>query len=146
MDNFEIIHTWEYYERIVFLTKIFDKYQIFYRSSGLAGFGTKGEVFPILLLKDNYGTSPDGFGEYNAVGWLPKLYFYKGKFQEYRYKRRNEFPTVMHKYLDFLEGIKTYPKSTSNPKIINEYCKKFIKSKEDYVDWDNINNNKEEKK
>jgi hypothetical protein len=140
MDNFEIIRTWEYYERIVFLTKLSGKYQIFYRSSGLAGFGTKGEVFPILLLKDDYATSPDGFGKWNPIGWLPKLYFFEGMFQEYRYKKREEFPSNMHKYLDFLEGIKTYPKSTNDPKIINEYCKKFIKSKEDYVDWKYLQN------
>ncbi len=139
--NIEIIDMWEYYQRIVFLTKIGSKYQLFYKSTGMNHKGTEGNVFPILLLKEDKGWSPDGFGYWNAIGWLPKLFVFGGKFQEYRYKERSEFPKSMHEYMDYLAelNISDLP-SIIDPKEINDRARKFIKSREDYVDWGSIKN------
>lgn len=133
----EIIKMWEYHRRIIFLTKIGDKYQLFYKSSGRAGYGTKGEVFPHLLLKASEDVSPDGFGQWMNFGWIVKCYLYHGDFQEYRYKRRNEFPDAMHSYLDDLEEEDTSAAGVeTDPRVINDFCANYIKGKEDYVDWD----------
>ena len=130
----KIIDTWLYHERVIFLTRIDNHYQLFYRSSGLAGHNSKGLVFPILRLKDN-DTSPDGFGKYDAFGWLPKLFVYRGKFQKYRSKIRSEFPENMHAYLDELEKYDKMPKEENDPSVINKVCNKYIKNKNDYKDW-----------
>lgn len=135
-DEMEIIKMWEYHQRIIFLTKIGEKYQLFYKSSGLAGYGTKGEVFPHLLLKASGEVSPDGFGEWMRFGWIVKYYLYHGYFREYRYKQRNEFPDVMQSFLDDLEEVDTSGAEIEpDPRIINDFCADYIKGKEDYVEW-----------
>ena len=134
--SMKILHKWSYKHRIVYLTQLGDKFQLFYRSSGLAGYSTKGEVFPILRLKDNIEMSPDGFGRWNSFGWLPKLYVYNGHFQEYRYKRIEEFPENMHPYMKQLEETDDSDAILEpDPRVINKVCNKYIINKMDYVDW-----------
>ena len=58
-----ILKVWLYHERYIFLTEIGGSYQFFYKSSGLAGHGSRGKVLPHLLLKTSESTSPDGLGE-----------------------------------------------------------------------------------
>ena len=132
----EILKQWLYHERIVYLTKINDKYQLFYKSSGLAGYDSKGMVMPICRLKDTVETSPDGLGGWNSFGWLPKSYIYKGRFVAYRSKHRSEFPSNMHPFLDTLEEVDTSKAELQpDPREINAECAPYINSKEDYVDW-----------
>ena len=132
----EVIKTWEYHQRIIFLTKIGEKYQLFYRSSGLAGYGSKGMVLPHLLLKANKDSSPDGLGQWMSFGWIVKYYVYGGRYAEYRYKNRSEFPKEMHPYLDELEAMDTTGAEVEpDPRVINNYCIDYIKGIEDYVDW-----------
>ena len=132
----QILKMWLYHERIVFLTKLGDKYQLFYKSSGLAGYDSKGMVMPICRLKDTVETSPDGLGEWMSFGWLPKSYVYNGRFQAYRSKQRNEFPEHMHPYLDILENIDTSGAELQpDPREINAYCAQYIDTYKDYVDW-----------
>ena len=136
MIELEIIKMWNYYERIIFLTKIGNKYHLFYKSSGLAGYGTKGEVFPCMRLKDNEICSPDGLGGTMLFGWIPKYYFYRGHFTEYFSKHRSEFPKNMYRFLDYLEEVDTKGVEVMNdPRAINKYCEEFIKDKDDYYDW-----------
>ena len=136
MKDFTIIKMWLYHHRIIYLTKISEKYQLFYRSSGRAGYNSEGMVFPHLLLKEGSETSPDGFGAWNSVGWIPKCFMYDGRFAEYRYKLRHEFPENMHDYLDYLENYESEDITEEpNPKEINDFCRQFIKSKQDYIDW-----------
>ncbi len=133
----KVLNKWLYHDRIVFLCKFPDRtYHLFYKSSGLAGYGTKGEVFPILRLKDTIERSPDNLGSWMCFGWLPKFYYYEGKFEEYFKKERREFPTVMHPYLDELESTDVSDAVLEDsPKNINNICNLYIKSKEDYKDW-----------
>ena len=134
----EIIKIWEYHHRIIFLTKIKGKYQLFYKSSGRAGHGSKDMVFPHLLLKANKEFSPDGLGEWMSVGWIVKYFKYDGRLLAYRHKRLNEFPTVMHSYMKELEDLDLTELDVtveSDSKIINDFCQQYIHSKENYVDW-----------
>ena len=132
----KILHKWLYHERIVFLCEFEDGYHLFYKSSGLAGYGTKGEVFPILRLKDTVETSPDGKGEWMCFGWLPKFFYYRGSFAEYRNKDRREFPAVMHPVFDYLEEVDvTDAILEADPRVINKVCNEYIKTKDDYKDW-----------
>ena len=147
MKTLKIIKVWEYHQRVMFLTEIEGKYQLFYRSSGLAGYGTKGEVFPHLLLKDNNSSSPDGLGDWMSFGWIVKYYKYDGRLQEYTRKNRNEFPSNMHIYLDYLEeqDPTLYDITVEgDPRVINKFCQQYIKTKDDYVDWDERNKEKVE--
>jgi len=133
----EIIKIWKYHQRLVFLTKIEDKYQMFYKSAGLNDGNSKGSVFPILRLKEKEGHSPDGFGQWNSIGWLPKLYLHDDRFVEYRYKIRREFPESMYPYMDELESIieNDDMETAIHPRTINSFVGDYIRTKEDYFDW-----------
>jgi len=132
----KILHKWLYHERIIFLCEFEDGYHLFYKSSGLAGHGTQGQVFPILRLKDTVEYSPDGLGEWMSFGWLPKYFLYRGRFEEYRAKARSEFPKIMYPIMDELEAIDNSDAVLEpDPRIINAVCNQYIKSKNDYKDW-----------
>jgi len=132
----KILKMWSYHQRVVFLTEIDGKFQLFYKSSGLAGYDSVGMVFPILRLKDTAETSPDGLGNWMSFGWLPKYYIFDGRVQEYRYKMRREFPENMHPFLDELEAMEIPEiELQPDPRIINAVCNEYIDSIEDYVDW-----------
>ena len=134
----EILKTWFYHGRIIFLTRLNGKYQLFYKSAGLNDSRTKGAVMPILRLKvsNALDTSPDGLGYGNVFGWIPKAYVWRGTLVSYRHKVRAEFPSNMHGYLDLLEQHDIeVAEIQSDPREINEYCVDYIKGREDYVDW-----------
>ncbi len=135
----KLIETWLYHGRVIYLTEIEGKYQLFYRSSGKATrLNTRGEIFPHALLKDGE-YSPDGLGTWNAFGWIPKVYVYDGKFQGYQYKIENEFPENMKAYREILKTIDIgHVEEEEDPRVINAFCKYFIKTKEDYVDRETI--------
>lgn len=135
----KIIKMWEYHQRIIYLTEIENKFQLFYRSSGLAGHGSRGMILPHMLLKANKDTSPDGLGPWMSFGWIPKYFVYKGRFQEYRSKRMDEFPSVMHPYMDFLQEVDvTGAEVEIDPRVINNFCVDYITGQEDYLDWKDL--------
>ena len=134
----EILKMWSYHFRVIYLTRVDGKYQIFYKSAGLNDSNSEGMVMPILRLKvEGYlGSSPDGLGEGNTFGWMPKAYMYNSMFIAYRAKQFCEFPTNMHAYMKLLadtdtSGIEEQP----DPREINKYIADYIKDKGDYVDW-----------
>ena len=138
MKKFKIIQTWLYHERIIYLCQIGDKYQLFYRSSGLAGHDSKGMILPHLLLKDTQHVSPDGLGFFMNFGWIVKYYRFNGSLVEYRSKHISEFPKSMHPYLKELENTdldELKVQEQPDPKEINRFCQKYIKTEDDYVDW-----------
>ena len=137
-----IIKVWLYHERIIFLTQIGEHYQLFYKSSGLAGHGSRGKVLPHLLLKTSEGETPDGIGGWMPAGWITKAFIQDGFIREYRSKERDAFPLQMHPYLDILENLDldNYDiEMQDNPTEINRYASAYITSIYDYVDWDIIN-------
>ena len=134
----EILKIWRYHQRVVFLTQIGDKYQLFYKSTGLAGHGSKGMVLPHLLLKDSSVSSPDGIGDDMLYGWIPKAYKENGKLVEYYQKVRGVFPKAMWPIMDLLEKLDEKMldvEDCDEPKEINAYCREYIKTAEDYYDW-----------
>ena len=136
LKDLKIIKMWEYHQRIIFLTEINNKFQLFYKSSGLAGHGSKGMVMPHMLLKANKDSSPDGLGEWMSFGWIPKYFIYNGRFQEYRAKARSEFPSVMHPFMDHLETVDTSKAELEpDPRVINNFCIDYITEQGDYLDW-----------
>lgn len=135
----KVIKMFEYHQRIIYLTEIEGKFQLFYRSSGLAGHDSKGMILPHMLLKAERDVSPDGLGGWMSFGWIPKFYVYKGRFQEYHGKTLNYFPEVMYPYMDFLKEVDVSGAELEpDPRVINNFCVDYIKSQEDYLDWKSL--------
>lgn len=96
----EILGIWEYNQRLMIVTVIEKRYQIFYRSSGLAGYDSKGEVLPAGFVNERRTFSM-------VYGWIPKYYYKKSKFQDqdilkevaYRTKRPEDFPEEIREYM-----------------------------------------------
>jgi len=135
----KIIKMWGYCERIIYLVGIGDKYQLFYRSSGLAGQDSKGMILPHLRLKvtSKYDVSPDGLGFGNVSGWIPKAFICGGHIDTYRSKVMDSFPESMFVYMDELSRV-VIPSDIEeilDAKEINLFCSEYISSISDYVDW-----------
>ena len=124
-----------YHHRVIYLTQIGDKFQMFYRSSGLAGHDSTGNILPCYTLKTTYRSLGDEFGGM-CHGWITKVYK-KGHFVNYYSKDMEKFPLEMQKYFveigkyDFTETIL----EQDNPITINEFVADYIKSGNDWVDW-----------
>lgn len=139
--DFKIIQTWLYHERIIYLTQIGTKFQMFYRSSGRAGHNSQGNILPCYLLKEVSSYSSwmgDEFGSMPFM-WIPKVYMKNDNFIPYRTKVENTFPEEMQKYF---AKIKEFNKTTETnvifedqPKPINNFIRDYITDRNLWYDW-----------
>ena len=137
--NFKVIKNWLYYERIIYLTQIDDKFQMFYRSSGENDPNSVGSIIPCYLLKVVDGEwMGDEFGDM-PYGWIPKVYKVNYGFRPYWNKEENTFPDEMKQYMNAIrdyDGKGTFLVELENePKVINEFCRGYIESEDDWKEW-----------
>ena len=137
--NFKVIKNWWYYERIIYLTQIDDKYQMFYRSSGENDPSSKNAILPCYLLKEVDGEwMGDEFNDM-PYGWIPKTYKAKNGFIPYWSKDENSFPEEMKQYMNAIreyDGKGTFLiEMEEEPKVINDFCRYYIKSDIDWKVW-----------
>ena len=133
--DFKIIQSWLYHERIIYLTQIGDKFQMFYRSSGRAGHNSKGNVLPCYTLKLTLRSMGDEFGSM-SYGWIPKVYK-EQYFKPYFSKDMERFPLEMQKYFKELQNFDFSDTilEEDSPVIINAFVANYIKSDDDWYDW-----------
>jgi len=129
----EIIKTWNYHQRIIFFVKIFGKYQLFYRSSGLAGHNSKGEILPTYLLKTFSQCIGDEFNEM-PYGWLPKIFKFN-HWRSYYTKDPKYFLDEMQKYFNILKEVNMEHEEENDPVKINDFIKRYVKDDDDFLDW-----------
>ena len=146
MKDFKIIQTWLYHQRVIYLTQIGDKFQMFYRSSGLAGHNSEGNILPHYFLKETkeweaWLGDPQGGMPFM---WLPKIYFQKDAgYIAYYSKVESHFPKEMQKYMNEIRKYNQEVKPDDLPKmimedspfVINDFCREYIKSIDDWMQW-----------
>lgn len=130
----KVLKTWLYWERIIYLVQIDNKYTLFYRSSGLAGYDSKGTILPCYLLKTDKSSIGDP-GGYMVHGWIPKVYLYNGEWESYHSKDIAAFPKEIQQLSNELQHVDVSAATEcKNPKEINEAINEIIGDGE-FFDW-----------
>lgn len=72
--NIEVIHSIYYFQRVLFLLKINDRYTMIYKGSGLNG-GRVGKILPFFLLLEDKPTLSDARHNINT-GYIWKEFYF----------------------------------------------------------------------
>lgn len=120
----QIHYTREYFGRLIFIAELDGEPFIGYRSSGLAGHGSKGVVLPTWLLKTE--DKPYIADQWNGmvVGWLPKLYILNDDAIPYFSKNLSTFPEPLRGHLvELTEQLATIEAPCDPQLDVQEYAK-----------------------
>jgi hypothetical protein len=141
-----------YWDRELYLLKfstvyLKDKYLMVYKSSGLAGHNSEGNLVPFYFLKD---TEPENVFDM-CLGWIRKEMYFKQEIRPIYSKDPEDFPDLISKLLiqlreDFKDSNLPQPDDefykeideSKYVKSINNQFKQYIKSSEDLLDLNDL--------